>query len=479
MISGVEDAVLSSKRNWMPKLNFRSIPEQISKVRERCPQSIALSYGERQLSYRELDDRADRFAAHLARLGVGSGGCVAVCMERSFDWIVAALGIMRAGAAYVPLDSAWPDSRLRYAVEHSGATVLVSRAALLNRLRVKAYGIDPCRDAAEIAASLRLASKPLRPQSLAYVIYTSGSTGFPKGVEITHANLTHLVRWHLDTFRVTPQDRASHLLGLGFDAAVLEIWGHLCAGSTLCLADDAVRSSPELIQRWIVRNRVTIALVPAVLGARLIEMAWPATTALRLLVTGGDTLHHGPAAHLPFQVVNHYGPTECTVVSTWAVLKPGADGAPPIGFPIAGAAVYLRDEHGDLVPDGTVGEIYISGCVVGQGYRNRPDLTERSFVADPFAGVPGTRMYRTGDRGLRRPDGTLEFRGRLDRQIKIRGQRVELDEISSVLSQHPSIDFATVMTVSNEGESKLVAYVLPKENAPASDDAQTPKAYDT
>ena len=447
-------------------LGVRPVPEQISELLDVYPDSIALSDGDRELRYEELGCRADRFAGYLVQLGVVSGGTIAICMERSFDWIVAALGIMRAGAAYVPLDAAWPDARLRFAVDDSGATVLVGRAALLGRLQVKARGIDPYRDAVAIAAAPRMQPRPIEPESLAYVIYTSGSTGVPKGVEITHANLSHLIRWHRDTFGITRQDRASHLLGLGFDAAVLEIWAHLCAGATLCLADDTVRSSPELIQQWIVRERVTIGLVPAVLGARLMAMAWPATTALRLLVTGGDALHRGPDAQLPFEVVNNYGPTECTVVSTWAVLKPGADGAPPIGLPIAGASVYLLDEQGEHVPDGAVGEIYIGGTGVGRGYRNLPDLTGRSFVPDPFSRSTGARMYRTGDRGVRRPDGEIEFRGRLDRQTKIRGQRVELDEIGSILTQHPSIDFATAITNGPDGgEKELVGYVLPKENA--------------
>ncbi len=440
-----------------------SVPEQLSELLDVCPRCVAVSEGDRQLSYEELDFGADRFARHLVQLGVVSGGTVAICMERSFDWIIAALGIMRAGAAYVPLDPAWPDARLRFAVDDSGATVLVARPALLGRLRVRARGIDPFRDAAAICAAPPMEPRPIDPKSLAYVIYTSGSTGTPKGVEITHSNLAHLVRWHRDAFGVTRQDRASHLMGLGFDAAVMEIWPHLCAGATLCLADEEVRASPDLMLEWMIRERVTIGLIPAVAGERLITMAWPEKTALRVLIIGGDVLHYGPARQLPFDVINNYGPTECTVAATWSVLKPGAAGTPPIGRPITGTSVYLLDERGEPVADGEPGEIYIGGDGVGRGYRNLPGLTERSFLPDPFAGA-GARMYRTGDRGVRRPDGEIEFRGRLDRQTKIRGQRVELDEIGSALRQHPSIDFATVMTDSSGGgENRLVGYVLPRE----------------
>jgi amino acid adenylation domain-containing protein len=462
------------------------VPEQIAAQRSTSPHSPALAHDEQVLSYEELGRGADQFAGHLKQLGVVSGDTVAICMERSFDWIIAALGIMRAGAAYVPLDSVWPDARLRFAVNDSGAKVLVARSALLDRLQVKARGIDPQsidlasldlgRDAdatltTTSTTTSKVVAESVEPESLAYVIYTSGSTGVPKGVEITHANLAHLVRWHRDAFRVTPQDRASHLAGLGFDAAEWEIWPHLAAGATVCLADEAVRSSPELMQRWMIRERITIAFVPTVHAAALMAMEWPATTALRVLLTGGDVLPHAPAVELPFEVVNNYGPTECTVVATSTVLKTGARGAPPIGRPIAGASVYLLNEHSEQVPDGSIGEIYIGGSGVGRGYRNLPELTGRSFLPDPFtgapvSGAPAARMYRTGDRGVRGLDGEIEFRGRLDRQTKIRGQRVELDEIASALNLHPSIDFATAITdTSDEGGNELVAYVLPKEEA--------------
>ena len=459
------------------ELDVRSVPEQISDLWHLAPHAIALSDGARQLTYCDLDSRADQFAGYLVELGVMPGDTVAICMERSFDWIVAALGIMRTGAAYVPLDSSWPDARLSFAIKDSRATVLVSRRELLDRLPLqqKMQGVDPARDAAAIAAILPLERRTLAPESLAYIIYTSGSTGTPKGVEITHANLNHLVRWHREAFRVTRQDRASHLLGLGFDAAVMEIWPHLSAGATLCLVDEAVRSSPDLLQDWLLRERVTIALIPTVLGERLMTMDWPAATTLRLLIIGGDALQHGPALSLPFVVVNNYGPTECTVAATYSVLVPGARGTPPIGRPITGAAVYLLDEHGQPVADDETGEIYIAGDGVGLGYRNLPELTRQRFLPDPFSAVPAARMYRTGDRGKRHHDGEIEFRGRLDRQTKIRGFRIELDEIAGTLSSYDGLDFATVVTRTSEsGEKQLVAYLLPrsKEAVPTANDLQ-------
>jgi acyl-coenzyme A synthetase/AMP-(fatty) acid ligase/aryl carrier-like protein len=299
------------------------------------------------------------------------------------------------------------------------------------------------------------------------VIYTSGSTGVPKGVEVSHASLANVIRWYQDTFKVTQQDRASHLLGLGFDATVVEIWAHLSAGATLCLPEELDRSSPQSIQAWVVRERVTIALLPAFVGAPLMTMAWPSASALRLVIIGGDVLRRGPSGQLPFNVVNQYGPTECTVVSTWAVLEPGSEGLPPIGYPIAGAAVYLLDEQGERVPDGAVGEIYIGGSGVARGYRNLPELTEKSFLSDPFSTAAGARMYRTGDLGKRRADGQIEFCGRRDRQVKIRGQRVELDEIGNVLMQRSDITFAVATeSRSGAGETQIRAYIRSGDDNP-------------
>jgi amino acid adenylation domain-containing protein len=442
-----------------------SVPEQISATAQLIPDSVALRYGDQQLKYGELDQRVDQYAAFLGQHGVGPGSTAAICMERSFDWIVAALGIMRVGAAYVPLDAAWPDSRLSFALGDSAASVLVANSALLDRLGTKLCGVDPQRDAELIAAAPEFVRAPVDLESLAYVIYTSGSTGSPKGVEITHANLIHLERWHRNAFDITTGDRASHLAGLGFDAGVWELWPNLCAGAAISLAPNAVRSSPESLKQWLVSERITISFVPTVHAAAMMGMHWPVATALRFMLTGGDVLQKSPALSLPFDVFNNYGPTECTVVATSSVLQPGVSGAPSIGRPIAGAAVYLLDEHGCPVADGTVGEIYIGGDGVGRGYRNLPESNARCFVPDPFSGEQGKRMYRTGDRGKRRPDGEIEFCGRLDRQVKIRGQRVELDEIGSALSRHPAIEFAAVSFKASEaGDNQLVAYVLPKES---------------
>jgi amino acid adenylation domain-containing protein len=446
----------------MSTVDGRPVPLRISDFRDT---SVALNFLNRDLTYGELDRKSSQFAGYLSVLGVKPGATVAICLERSSDWIVAALATMRIGAAYVPLDSGWPDARLQFAVNDSGAAVLVARQTVLDRLQLEVPGVDPSLHVTAIDAAQMVQQVNIEPESLAYIIYTSGTTGVPKGVEITHANLSHLVRWHLNAFNVTRQDRVSHLAGLGFDAAAWEIWSTLSAGATLCLTPDEVRSSPELIQGWMIRERISIGFVPTVHASPMMAMPWSRETKLRYLLTGGDTLHQAPPAGLPFTVVNNYGPSECTVVATSSVLIPDLQALPPIGCPITGTIVYLLDEEGKRVDNGNIGEIYIGGNGVARGYRNLPDLTERSFLSDPFASVAGARMYRSGDRGVRLPDGEIDFRGRIDRQIKIRGQRVELDEIGSVLTQHPKLEFAAAISkVSDSAENQLWAYILPKNN---------------
>ena len=437
--------------------------EEISKAAGAAPQSLALRRGTSTMNYQDLDSSSVAMSNHLAQLGIGPGGIVAICMERSFEWIVAALGIWRAGAAYVPLDSGWAKERLSFAIQDSGASLVIGHADLLDGLKLQVHGLDPLRDSEIISKAPSVPPQTLDPESLAYLIYTSGSSGVPKGVEITHANVAHLARWHLEAFDLAPHDRMSHLAGLGFDAAGWELWPVLAAGASVHLADETVRTAPELLRKWLVDEQITVSFVPTVLATPMIQTNWPETTRLRLMLTGGDALPHAPIAGLPFQLVNNYGPSECTVVATSGVVSPDLHGTPSIGRPILGTSIYLLNEKKEKVSDGIAGEIYIGGNSVGRGYRNLPEATRDAFLPDPFASTPGARMYRSGDVGVRLPNGEIEFRGRLDRQVKIRGYRIELDEIGSVLHRHNHVAFATVIvSTSGKGENQLIAYVLPK-----------------
>ncbi|HTO81259.1 MAG TPA: non-ribosomal peptide synthetase [Methylomirabilota bacterium] len=443
-----------------------SVAGLVTDIARSTPDRIALRAGSARMSYGELSASANRLAAPLQALGVGREVPVGICLERSFDQIVAVLAALKTGAAFLPLDPAWPEQRLQTMLDDAQAPVLVGNGALADRLsRPGRRAIRLDRDAPAIARlDARDVVVPTDDEDLAYIIYTSGSTGAPKGVELTRGNLFNLVSWHRTAFAVTAEDRASHLAGLGFDAAVWEIWPYLTAGASVTLVDESVRTSPLLLWQWLADEKITIAFVPTPLAEPLITAPWPAETALRLLLTGGDTLHRFPRPGLPFAVVNNYGPAECAVVATSGIVPAeiAPTGSPTIGCPIANARIHLLDGQGDPVPEGATGEICIGGAGVGRGYRNRPDLTRERFVADRFDAEPGRRLYRTGDLGCRLPSGEIGFRGRIDSQVRVRGQRVEPDEIASALNRHPQVATSVVVTRgSAAADQRLVAYMVP------------------
>jgi amino acid adenylation domain-containing protein len=417
------------------------------------------------LSYAELDRRSSRVAAWLETLGAGPESLVGLCLERSFDQLVVALGAWKAGAAFLPLDPAWPDGRLRMIVEDSDCAVVVGRDPAVERLAGVATPVVAL-DWKAIPSDGGSPAADVAPESLAYVIYTSGTTGRPKGVEVTHANLAHLVAWHNEAFSVTAADRGSHLAGLGFDASVWEVWPYLCAGASVVLAPDEVRTSDSRLRDWLVAEGVTIAFAPTALAQELIRHDWPIDTKLRCLLTGADRLLGRPRPGLPFDLVNNYGPTECTVVATSAVVPPeaGEAGLPPIGRPIGETAIRILGPDGAPVAPGGKGEIHIGGPSVARGYRHQPGMTAERFVADPL-GPPHARLYRTGDLGSWREDGQIAFHGRLDDQAKVRGHRVEPEETAVVLRGHSALRSAAVVAAPGPDGDRLVAYVVPAEEA--------------
>src|SRR5579859_1373454 len=375
------------------------VPHAVAAKATRWPDSIALTDGSEILTYHELDSRANRVAQYLRSLGVGPDVVVGVCLERSLDMVVAMLGVLKAGGAYVPLDPAYPPDRLAFMLDDARAPLLITSQRLSKRAP------SAKRDIVIVGAQ-EIAEQPDHPprvdimsDDLAYVIYTSGSTGRPKGVEITHGGLANLVCWHRQAFEVTPGDRASHVAGLGFDAAVWELWPYLTAGASVHMADEVTRTSAELLRDFLLARKLTISFVPTPLAEQMLTLEWPNQTPLRTLLTGGDTLRHYPPASLPFMLVNNYGPTECTVVASSApVLSDKRSGAMPhIGRAIANTEIYILDENLHPVPPGTAGEIHVGGPGLARGYRNRPDLTGEKFITNPFSTEPGSRLYKTGD----------------------------------------------------------------------------------
>ena len=420
------------------------------------------------LSHAELDERAGRVASWLRAKGVGPETLVGICLERSFDQLTVALGIWKAGGAYLPLDPSWPDGRLRMIVEDAACALVIGRSEAAERLAGVGTPVVAL-DWNDLPPTGDLPATSADADALAYVIYTSGTTGRPKGVEVTHGNLAHLIAWHNDAFAVTEQDRGSHLAGLGFDASVWEVWPYLAAGASVVLATDDVRTSDARLRAWLIVQGVTIAFVPTALAQDLIRDDWAAGTRLRYLLTGADRLLGRPRAGLPFALVNNYGPTECTVVATSEIVPPAAveAGMPAIGRPIGATTIHILRADGAPVTAGEQGEIFIGGPSVARGYRHQPAMTAERFVADRF-GAPGARLYRTGDLASWRADGQIAFHGRVDDQAKVRGHRVEPEETASVLRDHADVRAAAVIAApAADGSDMLIGYVVAAETVTA------------
>ena len=445
------------------------LAERIGEQARRAPEALAVAAGDRQLTYGELDRCAGRLARRLLRLGVGPESRVAVCLPRSPEQVVALLAVWKAGGAYVPLDPAHPAERLAAVLEDAGAPVLIARQPLAAELAGSGiHALDP--EAEEPAAGPDAAAIPASAGSLAYVIYTSGSTGRPKGVEVEHRSLLNLVAWHQAAYRLTAADRTTLLARVGFDASVWELWPTLAAGASLHVVEDETLADPHALRDRLVDAGITVCFAPTPLAELLLEVQWPTGTALRTLLTGGDMLRRRPPAGLPFALVNHYGPTEATVVSTAAPVPAAGADLPAIGRPIANLQAYVVGPELRPVAPGVPGELCVGGAGLARGYLRGPAATAERFVPDPFGGEPGARLYRTGDLVRRLPDGELHFLGRIDRQVKLRGFRIELGEIEAALARHPAVREAAVI-LAGGGSPRLVAFVtLWREPAPPADE---------
>ncbi|MET0396369.1 MAG: amino acid adenylation domain-containing protein, partial [Longimicrobiaceae bacterium] len=446
------------------------VHEQFQAQAARTPAAAALVAGDESLSYAELEARSNQLARHLAGLGVGPETRVGVCAERSPELVVALLAVLKAGAAYVPLDPSYPAERLAYVLEDSGVPVLLTQERLLEH--VPAHGARVVcldRDAGRVDAG---SAEPLplhaEPESLAYVIYTSGSTGTPKGVGVPHRALANHMGWMQRAFPLAADDRVLQKTPAGFDASVWEFWAPLLAGATLVMAPrDAHRDPAELV-RTVASERITVLqVVPTLLGAMLDEGGLERCASLRRLFCGGEALQAEPAARaralLGAEVVNLYGPTEvCIDATSHAFAGREAGATVPIGRPVDNVTTRVLDPRGMPVPVGVAGELHLGGAQLARGYLGRPELTAERFVPDALAGTdhPGARTYRTGDRVRWLPTGELEFLGRVDAQVKVRGFRIELGEVEAVLAAVPGVrESAVVVREDAPGNRRLVAYV--------------------
>jgi len=473
----------------------------------RTPDAVALVFGEERVTYRELNLRSNQLARYLQKMGVGAEVLIGLCCGRSLDLILGMLGILKAGGAYLILDPSYPAERSSFMLKDAQLSVVLTQQQWIENLRSPNVQIV-CLDTDWEMISQEIADNPtsaVTAENLVYVIYTSGSTGKPKGVEIEHGSLLNLVFWHQREFGVSAGDRATQIAAIGFDACGWEIWPYLAAGASIYFPEDDIRRDPEKLQNWLVSNAITISFLPTPLAEKVLLLDWPQTTALRILLAGGEKLQQHPLKSHPFKLVNNYGPTENTVVTTsgYIPVTEQTDIAPTIGRPIANTQIYILDKYLQPVPMGVVGELYIGGNGLARGYLNRPDLTAQSFIVNPFKPNSGTilndlfrnrqdacstrdefycgtgilpvldngatsqfkpnsgeRIYKTGDLVRYRGDRNLEFLGRIDEQVKIRGFRIELGEIETVLTQHPAVQ-QTVATASEDGQGdkRLVAYI--------------------
>ncbi|HET7462017.1 MAG TPA: amino acid adenylation domain-containing protein, partial [Longimicrobium sp.] len=433
----------------------------------RTPTAAALAAGAHTLTYAEMDARATALARHLRAHGVGAETRVAVMMERSLELPVALLAVLRAGGAYVPLDPGYPAERLAFILADAGAALLLTHRGLAARL--PAAGV-PVIDLDALPADAPGADLPEVPAgALAYVIYTSGSTGTPKGVGIPHGALASHMAWMGRALPLAPADRVLQKTPVSFDASVWEFWAPLMAGATLVMAEPGGHQDPAYLVRAVREEGITILqLVPSMLGAVLEEAELSRCATLRRVLCGGEALPAELAsrlhATLRVEVVNLYGPTEATIQSVWHVVGAGAGAVVPIGRPVDSMRAVVVDRNLRPVPPGVAGELLLGGAQLARGYLGRPALTAAAFVPDPFGAAPGGRLYRTGDRARWRADGTLEYLGRTDHQVKLRGFRIEPGEVEAALRAHPSVrDAAVLVRQDAPGDRRLVAYAAGDE----------------
>jgi amino acid adenylation domain-containing protein len=459
------------------------VHELFSQQAARTPDAPAVTYGQHSLTYRQLDERSNQLARHLRSLGVGPEVLVGLCVERSVDLVLGILGILKAGGAYLPLESSYPSERLAFMLQDASVSLLLVHHDKLQRLPPFSGPVVRLDSASDSDAIGRQSSQPLPPaacpDNLAYVIYTSGSTGKPKGSSIFHRGICAL-SFDRDFHPFSPQDRVAQASNVSFDPSTFEIWGALLHGAHLVgITADPARA-PEDFSAQVREQAVTVMFVStAVLN--LLARQFPSTFQhVHTLVFGGEAADpvalrelflHGP----PRRLLNGYGPTECTVFSSFHhVSSPPPVGSPvPIGRPLSNGPLYILDKHLHPVPIGVPGELYVSGERLGRGYFNRPELTARIYLPDPFSSRPGARLYKTGDLARFLPDGRIEYLGRIDHQVKIRGFRVELGEIEEQLRLHPGVEECTVQAVEAGGDRRLAAWFVPREQAPAPAELRT------
>jgi len=461
-----------------PKQEF-FLHEGFTAQATRTPNAEAVRFNGQSLNYCQLDQRANQVAAWLRSRGIGPESLVGVCLERSFEMVIALLGVLKAGAAYVPLDPGYPPERLEFMLRDSNAAQVITTPSIAQKMNFTAEAVtieQMC--AGPVAESI---VTPVEDKHPAYVIYTSGSTGVPKGVMISHQAIANHMAWMADEFPLTPQDKVLQKTAFSFDASVWEFYAPLLAGACLVMAQPGGQQDREYLVQCLREEQITVLqLVPSQLQMLLEDEKLKNCTALKRVFCGGEALSSDLVRHLhrylpQAGLYNLYGPTEATIDATCGKCSPeDLSVNATIGAPVANTQVFLLDEEYEPVPQGVKGELFIGGAGLARGYINRADLTADRFVPHPFPGLEGERLYRTGDLARWRDDQTLEFAGRKDHQVKVRGYRIELAEIEAALLEHPALSQACVIVrEDNPGDKRLVAYIVSQPDAAIEREALT------
>lgn len=448
------------------------IEEQVA----RTPHSTAVIFQEQQLNYAELNQRANRLAYYLLNRGITPDSLVGIYLDRSLEMAIAILGVLKAGAAYLPLDPTYPTERIGYMAQNGGAQLILALSDNMASIASYARDVIALDELEETLGDFRSENPDIKlhPENLAYVIYTSGSTGAPKGAMIPHRALWNHMAWMMREFPLQPRDRVLHKTPFSFDAAVWEYFAPLMSGATLVMAQPGGHRDVGYLIHTILEQRVTVLqMTPSLLTLMAEHPEFERCASLRRLVSGGEALTTRLAQRirekLNVELVNFYGPAEATVDTLYYVVQGGEQRETiPIGRPVDQTQAYLLDDWLTPVPEGEIGELYLAGDSIGRGYLNRPDLTAVRFLPDPFSDS-GMPMYRTGDLARRRSDGFIEYLGRVDFQVKVGGARIEIGEIEAVIQSVPGVQQAAVVLQSSSGDDgvispRLIAYVTLKDD---------------
>ncbi|HKS26464.1 MAG TPA: amino acid adenylation domain-containing protein, partial [Pyrinomonadaceae bacterium] len=436
----------------------------------RTPDRIALVYRDEQLTYAELNRRANRLAHRLIELGVGPEVRVGILCDRSIEMVVGLLGTLKAGGAYVPLDPTYPAERLFFMLKDAELKALLVEQEAQAALAAQEIEVVGIREASQSGENEENPRVRVSAENIAYIIYTSGSTGLPKGAMISHGGIANHMAWMLDSFPMVETDTDLQKTPFSFDASVWEFYAPLLSGARLVMARPAGHLEPRYLIDTIREHGVTrLQVVPTLLQALLQEESFSGCGSLKRVFCGGEALPKELLTKffetLPdTELLNLYGPTETTIeVTYWHCERDTDRSSVPIGRAIANTQLYILDNHLQPVPIGVAGHLHIGGASLGRGYFNRPELTADRFIPNPFSVEPGTRLYRTGDLARYLPDGSIEYMGRSDHQVKLRGYRIELGEIEAALSEYPLVRQCVVIVREDvPGDKRLVAYLVPE-----------------